>query len=274
MEYFSVPEALGTFLTFSNVQSQIVHRYHKEYNLGQRSFLRGALQRDFPMATPCILKVSEVRKHQVTAELELTDGWYSITAKCDRLLTQHANQDRLFVGMKLRITGAELCGGSPGQPLEATKSTFIILNYNQTHPIGGPATALGKQRIAAIPIVPISTARPRGGTICKTIVTVLRIFPPLLWSKLPSGVTTFQTSRAAAMSEKIFDVEITNAQAAVEDELRMKELEMCKTWLKIGKQGGMTKGRRLYCECLTFVNTQYDVIGMIIILQWIDYMHL
>jgi len=245
MEYFSAQDALATALTFSNVQSQIVYRYHKEYNMGHRSFLKGALQRDFPLAAPCILKVSEIRKHQVTAELELTDGWYSITAKCDRLLTQHVNQGRLFLGMKVRITGAEFCGGSPGPPLEATKSTFVILNYNQTHPVKGRVTNLGRQGTFSIPITPISIGMPKGGYICKTVVTIIRKFPPLVWSKLPSGVTTFQTSRSAAISEKIFDKEITNAQAAAEDEIRTKEIEMCKSWLKIGKQGGMTKGGKM-----------------------------
>ncbi|MCI36288.1 BRCA2-like protein, partial [Trifolium medium] len=43
-------------------------------------------------------------------KVELTDGWYSINAILDVPLSKQLAAGRLFVGQKLRIWGAGLCG--------------------------------------------------------------------------------------------------------------------------------------------------------------------
>jgi hypothetical protein len=54
----------------------------------------------------------------VCAEIEVTDGWYSVKARLDPVLTEYLRRGRLFVGQKLLVQGAELQGGvEPVPPL-------------------------------------------------------------------------------------------------------------------------------------------------------------
>lgn len=48
-------------------------------------------------------------------QLELTDGWYSLTAECDEVLSQLTRSGLLGPGSKLRICGAELRSPGPGE---------------------------------------------------------------------------------------------------------------------------------------------------------------
>ena len=57
-----------------------------------------------------------VRYYVVQGLLELTDGWYSITASLDAPLTRLVAAHRIQVGDKLCICGAELVGPREGAP--------------------------------------------------------------------------------------------------------------------------------------------------------------
>ena len=50
--------------------------------------------------------------------MELSDGWYGVTARLDSALSELLRRGRLFVGQKLLVQGCELCGGQePAPPL-------------------------------------------------------------------------------------------------------------------------------------------------------------
>jgi breast cancer 2 susceptibility protein len=91
------------------------------------------------------------------AIVELTDGWYSVNAILDHYLTNHLHRGQLFIGLKLRIFGAEIVGSGiypslfcncsnsnknmyihsdvgrpdqPQEPLEVCDSTMLKLCVN------------------------------------------------------------------------------------------------------------------------------------------------
>lgn len=69
-----------------------------------------------------ILCVAGIRSPTI---LEVTDGWYSIDAHCDNALQQLITKNKIFVGVKLAISGAELASPGPSAPLEKGSDTFL-----------------------------------------------------------------------------------------------------------------------------------------------------
>ncbi len=241
---------LGSRLHYDAVKEELSARYNREYVEGKRSFLKGVLQRDCPFGVPCVLKVASIAVNagRSTCTLQLTDGWYGIYAECDKQLLALTQSKKLFIGQKLRICGAELAGGSPGDPLEVADETRIILSYNQVHPVAH-GTKLGAQP-GRQPITPLSVIDDKGGRVPRTVVTVLRMFPRMVWSKLPSGVSTFQTSSKAGKAEACLEIEMERIYSQVKNEIDKEDLATCKSWIQEGKAGGIKHVERLYAEMI------------------------
>jgi breast cancer 2 susceptibility protein len=59
-----------------------------------------------------ILCISDITTETVNANtrtlLELTDGWYRIKANIDDILSNAAQQGRLFIGQKISIFGCQV----------------------------------------------------------------------------------------------------------------------------------------------------------------------
>lgn len=88
-------------------------------------FLRVMKKTFFQDDTPAkmmILCVAEIRDKKI---LELTDGWYSIDAHCDQAMQQLIEKNKIFVGVKLVISGAELVSPGPSAPLEKGADTYL-----------------------------------------------------------------------------------------------------------------------------------------------------
>ena len=52
----------------------------------------------------------------------MTDGWYSIRVKLDEYLQNLMKERKIYIGQKLYIQGAELCGSDQAvSPLEVSK---------------------------------------------------------------------------------------------------------------------------------------------------------
>lgn len=73
-----------------------------------------------------ILCVAEIRTPPV---VELTDGWYSIESHCDSAMQQLIEKNKIFVGVKLIISGAELVSPGPVAPLEKGSDTYLKVKY-------------------------------------------------------------------------------------------------------------------------------------------------
>jgi hypothetical protein len=244
----------GLHLNYDAVKNEMLTRYNKEHVEGKRSFVKGILQRDIPMGTPCVLKVSETRTAS-TCTLELTDGWYSMFADCDKEITRLVQSGAIYTGMKLRIFGAELTNGQPVHPLESQHETRFILSYNQVHPVCY-TTKLGAFP-SRLPISRLSIIKEEGGKTPRTVVKVLRLFPPMVWSKLPSGVSTFQTVDRAGKAESVLEDELEQIYSQVKNDIDREELEMCRSWLEQGRTGGLKQVERLYASFVVSGDDQY-----------------
>ena len=247
----------GSHLKYDAVKDELLARYNREYVEGKRSYLKGVLQRDFPVGVPCILKVASVATNasRTACTLQLTDGWYGIYAECDKQLLSLALKKKLFIGQKLRICGAELTGGGPGDPLDVVNETRMILSYNLVHPVHHE-TKLGAQP-GCQPITPLSYIDEKGGRTPRTVVSVLRMFPPMVWTKLPSGVTTFQTPDKAGKAEAALEMELDRIYSQVKNEIDQEDLATCKAWIKEGKAGGIKHVERLYAEMVVRGDAQF-----------------
>jgi hypothetical protein len=79
-----------------------------------------------------ILCVAEIRSTG-PAILELTDGWYSIEAHCDTAMQQLIEKNKIFAGLKLVISCAELVSPGPSAPLEKGSDTYLKVQYTSAH---------------------------------------------------------------------------------------------------------------------------------------------
>lgn len=88
---------------------------------GDRSPLTKVLAKDETCTRYIVLCVASITSSGdgSPVELELTDGWYGIRAVLDAPLSRYVSRGKIFVGLKLRICGAQMEGLSDGvAPLE------------------------------------------------------------------------------------------------------------------------------------------------------------
>jgi len=126
----------GHYLTYSHVLSQIKGRYEKELRAAKRPALRKVLNRDVSACMPIVLCVSQILRFKIKqhleggngsgksenneeVRLELSDGWYAVSALLDSVLTSLINGGKIRVGSKLMICNAQLVGSDDGvDPLD------------------------------------------------------------------------------------------------------------------------------------------------------------
>ena len=149
-----------------------------------------------------------------TATLLLTDGWYTIRATLDALLTEHLVLGKIFVGQKLHVFGAQVHVASdtwfafadilqlncsePSPPLDAPASTSLSISINGTQQqpetqsvllteLPGTRRAewdvpLGFQRKMTFS-VNIRSICPNGGVVPAIDVVILRAYPLLYYER-------------------------------------------------------------------------------------------
>lgn len=251
----------GQILTSPIVEDELKLRYEREFNRGHRPFLKAVFNQDESAAALAVYMVASIRNSTAekdtapkkttsggrgmatsttatTAIIELTDGWYWIMAQCDPILTTLIRFGKISPGLKIRIMGAELLNpGGPAEPLTAARSARLRLHANGLHPVPD-CTKMGRQAYRTT-YLSLASMHALGGPIPQTLVVVLRRYPRLLWTKLPSGVATFQTPRAQAAAERTLQEELTKARTNAAAQVQKQELARCKEWLVQGKSDGM-----------------------------------
>lgn len=254
-EFAAGPAAAGRVLTEQIAEDELRRRYEREFTRGHRPLLKAILHQDVPAGGLAVLLVASVRWEKragstggtrsvagpsAPALLELTDGWYWVMAQCDARLSQLVEQGKIYQGAKLRICGAQLAGAAPGEPLMVARTAILRLSANGTH-LAPSGAKLGRQPHRTS-YTPLHSIHSMGGAVPQTLVVVLRRYPQLAWSRLPSGVATFQTPRAQAAMERRLHEAMAAAEAAAEAQVREAEVKRCADWLAHGKPGGMTQG--------------------------------
>ncbi|OAY65685.1 Protein BREAST CANCER SUSCEPTIBILITY B [Ananas comosus] len=172
-----------------------LNRYEREVNYGHRSAIKKILEGDASPASAMILCVSAIRSHSDhAAKVELTDGWYPLDAVLDVSLSKQLQAGKLFVGQKLRVWGAALCGWvGPISFLEASNTVSLLIHINGTfratwdEPLGfckGPGPPLAFRCIKSY-----------GGIVPMTLVGVTRVYPLLYKERFPNGGSVVRSER-------------------------------------------------------------------------------
>ncbi|XP_021288995.1 protein BREAST CANCER SUSCEPTIBILITY 2 homolog B isoform X1 [Herrania umbratica] len=201
----------GKFLTISNVLEELKYRYDREVNHAHRSAIKRILEGDASPSTMLVLCISNIQSNSEpkmetnlvitngadnsgNAKVELTDGWYSMDAVLDVLLSKQLAAGKLFVGQKLRIWGAGLCGWvGPVSPLEASSAISLLLNINGTFRAHW-ADRLGFCKGVGIPLA-FRCIKSDGGPVPWTLVGVTRIYPVLYRERLSNGGSIVRSER-------------------------------------------------------------------------------
>ncbi|GLT92773.1 hypothetical protein SLE2022_105930 [Rubroshorea leprosula] len=209
----------GKFLTVSSVLEELKYRYEREINHGHRSAIKRIIEGDTPPSTMLVLCISAIHSYYEPkietpsmvangaqnssgAKVELTDGWYSMGAVLDVLLSKQLAAGKLFVGQKLRIWGAKLCGWvGPLSPLEASKTVNLLLNINGTYRAHW-ADRLGFCMTVGDPLA-FKCIKSDGGLVPRTIVGITRIYPVLYKERLLDGGSVVRSER---MESKIMQL--------------------------------------------------------------------
>ncbi|KAK4478421.1 hypothetical protein RD792_013891 [Penstemon davidsonii] len=211
----------GKLLTVSNVLEELKYRYEREVNHGHRSAIKKILDGDAPpssMMVLCISSVDDTHERELgsqsvslegggdgrAAKIELTDGWYSVKALLDDLLSQKLASGKLFLGQKIRIWGAKFCGWvGPISPFEASRTAALSLHINGIYRCHW-AEKLGFCKSAGVPLA-FKCIKATGGTVPSTLVGITRIYPVLYKERLTTGSFIVRSERVEAKVLQLYN---------------------------------------------------------------------
>mgnify|MGYP003883031497 CR=1 FL=1 len=199
----------GQYLTKSRVLQQLKYRYECEINQARRSILRRIVELDASPAVHivlCVVKILSKESHsssQNQITLQLTDGWYSVHAVIDNDLAHLVRQGKIFVGLLLRIQGAQLIGPSNGTtPLECSANLECLPASEHKFPahrmcrpclklhLNGTrrarwTTHLGVQSSGPYFPVQLSALSGTGGRVSVVDIVIERLFRPRYLTTMP-----------------------------------------------------------------------------------------
>ncbi|KNA09601.1 hypothetical protein SOVF_152150 isoform A [Spinacia oleracea] len=204
------------FLIVSNVHEELKYRYEREVNHGQRSAIKRILEGDASPSSMLVLCVSDIENPSTSMaekssnfRIELTDGWYSVCAQLDVMLSKQLDAGKLFVGQKLRICGAGLNGwNGPVSPLKASSAISLMLHMNGTYRASWHER-LGFCRGVCAPLA-FRCIKDNGGLIPRTLVGVTRIYPVLYRERLKSGGYIVRSEKLEASLTQLYNQRRSN----------------------------------------------------------------
>ncbi|XP_070798905.1 breast cancer type 2 susceptibility protein [Pituophis catenifer annectens] len=238
-------------LTPEGVLLQLKYRYDIEVDKSQRSAIKRITERDDVAGKTIILCISKIisfstnmphtadgkssnedNKKEV-AIIEVTDGWYGIRAVLDPPLQSLLSRQKLTVGQKIVVHGAELVGSQDAStPLEAPETLMLKITANSTRRARWYAK-LGYYRDPRPFSLPLSSLFSDGGTVGCIDVIVQRIYP-IQWMEKPSiGSCVFRNNRAE------------QREAAKFAENRQKTLEALLAKIQAKFEESDDKGKRI-----------------------------
>ncbi|XP_021769649.1 protein BREAST CANCER SUSCEPTIBILITY 2 homolog B-like isoform X1 [Chenopodium quinoa] len=204
-------KSMKKFLTISDVLEELKYRYEREVNHGQRSAIKRILEGDASPSSMLVLCVSEIEDPSTSmadkssnSRIELTDGWYSVCAQLDLVLSKQLDAGKLFVGQKLRICGAGLIGwNGPVSPLKASPLISLMLHINGTYRASWHER-LGLCRGMCAPLA-FRCIKDNGGLIPRTLVGVTRMYPVLYRERLKSGGYIVRSEKLEASLTQLYN---------------------------------------------------------------------
>ncbi|XP_044338919.1 protein BREAST CANCER SUSCEPTIBILITY 2 homolog B isoform X7 [Triticum aestivum] len=215
-------KAAGKFLTVANVLDELKYRYDREVNNGHRSAIKKIVEGNALPSLMMVLCISAIYSHpdvnkleavgtdgnensienksllaakrNMPAHIELTDGWYALEASLDVALSEQLQKRKLFIGQKLRIWGASLCGWTgPVSFHEASGTVKLMVHVNGSYRARWD-DPLGFCKHVGPPLA-FKCIKASGGRVPRTLVGVARIYPVLYKERLPDGSSIVRSER-------------------------------------------------------------------------------
>ncbi|XP_015279682.1 PREDICTED: breast cancer type 2 susceptibility protein [Gekko japonicus] len=213
MEVAFPQEFANKCLTPERVLFQLKYRYDVEVDKSHRSAIKRITERDDVAGKTLILCISKiislsadvsqicdkgtaVENKREAAVIEITDGWYGIRAALDSALQSLLRRERLCVGQKIIVHGAELVGSQDAcPPLEAPESLMLKISANSTRRARWYAK-LGYHRDPRPFCLPLASLHSDGGTVGCVDILIQRVYPTQWMEKLSTGSYVFRNERA------------------------------------------------------------------------------
>ncbi|KAF4401372.1 hypothetical protein G4B88_001566 [Cannabis sativa] len=203
----------GRILTVGNVIEELKYRYEREVNHGHRSAIKRILEGDALPTSMMVLCVSAINSNSdpnieanssvqgdaenhtaAAAKIEVTDGWYSMDALLDVMLLKQLASGKLFIGQKIRIWGAGICGwAGPVSPLEVPRTANLVLHINGTYRAQW-ADKLGFCKGVGLPLA-FKCIKSNGGPVPLTLFGITRVYPVLYKERLGNGSSVVRSER-------------------------------------------------------------------------------
>ncbi|XP_039810956.1 protein BREAST CANCER SUSCEPTIBILITY 2 homolog A-like isoform X6 [Panicum virgatum] len=246
--------AAGKFLTVDNVFEELKYRYDREVNHGHRSAIKKILEGNASPSLMMVLCISAIyscpdqsdnklevdkidnnedsngnkslsasnRNRNMSAKIELTDGWYSLDASLDMALSEQLQKRKLFLGQKLRIWGASLCGWSgPVSFHEASGTVKLMVHINGTYRARWNET-LGFCKHAGLPLA-FKCIKASGGRVPRTLVGITRIYPVLFRERLPDGRSIVRSERMERKALQLYHQRVS----MIAEDIMFEQQENC-----------------------------------------------
>ncbi|CAO2208891.1 unnamed protein product [Urochloa humidicola] len=244
--------AAGKFWTADNVLEELKYRYDREVSHGHRSAIKKILEGNASPSLMMVLCISaiyscpdqssnmlevdkvannedsndkkslSVANRNMSAKIELTDGWYSLDASLDMALSEQLEKRKLFLGQKLRIWGASLCGWSgPVSFREASGSVKLMVHINGTYRARWNET-LGFCKHVGLPLA-FRCIKASGGRVPRTLVGITRIYPVLYRERLPDGRSIVRSERMERKALQLYHQRVSK----IAEDILFEQQENC-----------------------------------------------
>ncbi|CAL4951790.1 unnamed protein product [Urochloa decumbens] len=246
--------AAGKFLMVDNVLEELKYRYDREVSHGHRSAIKKILEGNASPSLMMVLCISaiyscpdqrnnklevdkvdnnedsnvnkslSVANRNMSAKIELTDGWYSIDASLDMALSEQLEKRKLFLGQKLRIWGASLCGWSgPVSFHEASGTVKLMVHINGTYRARWNET-LGFCKHVGLPLA-FKCIKASGGRVPRTLVGTTRIYPVLYRERLPDGRSIVRSERMERKALQLYHQRVSK----IAEDILFEQQENCES---------------------------------------------
>ncbi|KAI8087399.1 BRCA2, oligonucleotide/oligosaccharide-binding, domain 1-domain-containing protein [Thamnidium elegans] len=193
------------------ILEQLLYRYEREINMGNRPVLRRILEKDDLPVKHMVLMITDIIEIRSAIQyntsskyrLQLSDGWYQVPACIDLRIEKAITKKKLKIGSKISICGASVIGDKEGiNPLENTdNSTMLSITANSSLPARWH-TKLGyhprKFIIRSLPSIFYD-----GGIVTAIDIVVCRKFPIMYNEVLPNGTSVIRNAKEEEEARRI-----------------------------------------------------------------------
>ncbi|CAM0879886.1 unnamed protein product [Alopecurus aequalis] len=245
-------QSAGKFLTVGNVFDELKYRYDREVNYGHRSAIKKILEGNALPSLMMVLCISAIYSHpdvnnskletgrryenkniidnksslaakgNMPAHIELTDGWYAIEASLDVALSEQLQKRKLFIGQKLRIWGASLCGWTGPVSFHEISGTVKLMVH-----INGSYRARWDEPLGFCkhfgPPLAFKCIKASGGRVPRTLVGVARIYPVLYKERLPDGRSVVRSERMERKALQLYHQRVSK----IAEDIMSEQDEYC-----------------------------------------------